>query len=87
VTVAPACHTDAIMAVCPTCRREMLIAPSCTPRLGVVRYGSERYLPADHPERCRDCGVTEGGVHHLRCCMEECASCGGQLISDACACA
>jgi hypothetical protein len=79
--VAPACETAAAMAVCPSCRREMLAAPSCTPRLNVVRYGDERYLPADRPERCRDCGVSVGGVHHPRCCMEECGRCGGQLLT------
>jgi hypothetical protein len=73
------------MAVCPTCRREMLVAPSCNTRVNVVRYGAERFLPDPPPDRCRDCGVTIGGVHHARCCMEECGTCGGQLLTCDCA--
>jgi len=73
------------MATCPTCSREMLAAPSCRPRLGAIRYGSERHVPDPHPEPCRDCNVADGGVHHDGCCLEECPACNGQRISCRCA--
>jgi hypothetical protein len=72
------------MAACPTCNREMLAAPSCRPTLGAVRYGSEQHVPDPWPEPCRDCGVPDGGFHHLGCCLEECGGCGDQRISCSC---
>jgi hypothetical protein len=72
------------MAACLTCQREMLMAPSCRPRLGAVRYGSEQVVPDPWPERCRDCAVTDGGIHHDGCCLEECPACGGQRLGCPC---
>lgn len=34
---------------------------------------------------CRDCGCSEGELHHPGCDMERCPFCGGQLISCDCA--
>jgi hypothetical protein len=72
------------MATCLTCRREMLAAPGCRPRLGAIRYGSERHVHDAHPDRCPDCATTDGGFHHDGCCVEECGGCAGQLISCDC---
>ena len=69
------------MAVCLTCNREMLSAPSCRTRFGAVRYGTETGLPDDHDDRCGDCGVALGGVHHQYCDQEECGVCHEQLIA------
>jgi hypothetical protein len=66
---------------CESCRREMAVAPSCRPRLGAVRYGAESIRPDDPPDRCRDCGVLEGGVHHALCCVQQCGRCGGQYLT------
>jgi hypothetical protein len=70
------------MVDCQTCKREMLLAPSCTTRLDTARYGSERHLPDPPPDRCRDCGVTIGGTHHPLCCIAQCARCGGQKLAE-----
>lgn len=55
-----------------------------------IRYGSEDRLkynkffdPLVH-ERCHDCNVKIGGIHHPGCDMEECPKCHKQLISCGC---
>ncbi len=79
------------MAICEDCRQEMLTATSCTlhalavggeihPR---VRWGSERHWRRTN-QRCYDCGIALGGLHHLGCDIEECPSCGNQLLSCGC---
>ena len=40
--------------------------------------------PVALPERCGDCGVKQGGWHHLGCDIEECPRCGWQLLSCSC---
>jgi len=71
------------VAACPDCHREMRLAPSCVTTF-VVTVGDKRFdrvrYSADAVERCEDCGVKPGGVHHFGCDTEPCPSCGGQLI-------
>ena len=38
----------------------------------------------DVNERCHDCNIVNGQVHHFGCDMERCPKCGGQLISCDC---
>jgi len=74
----------------------MLEADSCTGNTlssdgldyARVRFGSEaqwsdpqwKALGIEQGDRCGDCGVSVGGLHHLDCDMEECPKCKGQLI-------
>lgn len=71
------------MAVCPDCRREMRLAPSCVTTV-VLALGDKTFDRVPHPasaaEGCDSCGVKPGGVHHFGCDMERCPSCGGQLL-------
>jgi hypothetical protein len=72
------------MAACPTCSREMLAAHSCRIRLSAIRYGSETHPAEPWPEPCRDCGVSNGGIHHPGCCLEQCSRCGDQRLGCGC---
>jgi hypothetical protein len=77
-------------AVCNVCNRVMLDALSCT--LATVRidgqdferihYGSEPGSEVDPNDRCNDCGVARGGLHHPRCDREDCPKCGAQALGD-----
>jgi hypothetical protein len=83
------------MARCCVCEREMssrrVISCDAEARRGLVpmSIGDELYEPVRFPidgprERCRDCGVLKGQIHHFGCCIEECPACGGQFISCGC---
>ena len=47
-------------------------------------FGSEPGWPTKQ-EYCGDCGVSQGGYHHLGCDIARCPNCGGQLLSCGCA--
>lgn len=63
---------------CEWCDQEMTEAASCKDvDLSVVAPGCEG-------NRCGDCGVVAGGVHHPGCDVERCSACGGQAIACDC---
>jgi hypothetical protein len=53
-----------------------------------VRYGNGHLdaLGATAGDRCRDCGVLPGGVHHAGCCLETCPARGPDSSSRAAFC-
>lgn len=67
-------------AICADCGKEMLGEgrASCTR----TEISGAKRIPFDGPGNCHDCGVSEGGVHHLGCDSEMCAVCGKQLLID-----
>ena len=79
------------MAKCEFCDREMKLANSCRRKShGQIPFGDEHLsgflmeIPVYKHGRCPTCGVERGGFHHLRCDIEECPQCHGQLTSCKC---
>lgn len=74
------------MAICNDCKQEMQTAGSCNFRF--VQVGGKDYLRVtdyhDINDRCHDCGIINGNIHHSGCDMERCPVCKGQLISCDC---
>ena len=71
------------MAKCKDCEQEMQTADSCTWPVVVIE-GKEYQRNTEYHDindRCHDCGIVNGKIHHLGCDMERCPVCGGQLIS------
>lgn len=82
------------MAICETCQREMTTADSCLERDNALRFGAELLnMPAEIEaqwdpellrvkpgERCGDCAVAVGGIHHLNCLIERCPVCHDQAV-------
>jgi len=73
-------------AICHYCGERM------NPGVGCSKETYERhdekvnrvpFLPLDD-EKCHDCNVTNGQLHHPGCDMERCPFCGGQAISCGC---
>ena len=79
------------MAACIWCGVEMATGRSCTVdrlhrggrQIALAAFGSEP-ASAGRAERCGDCGVARGGLHHLGCDVQRCPVCSGQLASCAC---
>lgn len=85
------------MSICNICNQEMLTAASCEhlPVCGLdaIRFGEEcdvfvngeqvAQKPAS-AEKCRDCGVSQGGYHHRGCCVEQCPVCWQQVFCCGC---
>ena len=75
------------MAVCDDCGREMRTAPSCTHDLVLLCDGSyprPRHRSSASRDRCLDCGVLDGGVHHFGCEVERCPRCDHQQVACGC---
>jgi hypothetical protein len=85
------------MAICDTCKKEMLTVDGCiempfqiNEELPPIRYGDETRYGADWrsslPEnkRCHDCNCKKGQFHHPGCDMEECPNCHRQAIGCDC---
>jgi hypothetical protein len=75
----------AVAATCSACHREKLVATSCTVAEVILANGGVlprvRFSPRDGAspdDRCADCHVGPGGLHHLGCDLELCPSCGQQ---------
>jgi len=83
------------MAICAHCDRDMQTADTCIGGpwtlegkiYAAVPYGQEGGFTTlgRLAQRCHDCGVTLGGVHHPGCRVEACPRCGGRLLSCNCA--
>lgn len=83
-----------IGAICKDCKRGMYESDGCMffPILlkdgsteDPLTYGQETRADfAEHSERCHDCGAKKGKYHHPGCDVEECPSCGRQLIGCDC---
>jgi len=76
------------MSVCQDCKQEMQTAKSCTfPKISGktrIKYGEENEDWGADRQKCHDCAVGKGGIHHFGCDVERCPKCKGQLISCGC---
>ena len=81
------------VAICIYCGNDMYLGTSCSEdpiRIrGVdyppIRWGDEDGYPFNEvTERCGDCGVPTGAVHHHGCDIEECPSCHGRMLACGC---
>jgi hypothetical protein len=82
-----------VMAMCTFCGNDMIHGTTCSEeRLRIsdveyepIRWGEEKGYPfQDMTERCDDCNVAKGAVHHHGCCLEQCPACHRQAISCGC---
>lgn len=82
-----------MMAICTFCGNDMIHGTTCSEELlrigGIdyepIRWGEERgYRFQYRTERCGDCNVPRGAVHHHGCDLEQCPACDSQAISCGC---
>lgn len=86
-------ETQSEGAICSLCDQNMKTAEGCTLDKFIKRadgwisrppkYGEGRDWP-DLPERCPDCAVHLGNVHHSGCDIEMCPHCERQLLTCEC---
>ncbi len=72
----------------------MKIAPSCSSwtlhvdgvAFAMISYGKETRFGPDYfaDQRCHDCFVEPGGLHHPQCDWAQCPRCSGQLLMCDC---
>jgi len=80
------------MSTCKRCGEDMSLPTTTTCKgnafteyVDGLELGSVPYEPGPYtPDRCRDCGMAPGGMHHLHCCVEQCARCGAQKLMCLC---
>ena len=76
------------MAKCGYCEKEMRDAETTTCTGNTIQIDGKDYDPipyeAHYGTRCHDCNVSDEGIHHPGCDVEECPKCHGQLISCGC---
>jgi hypothetical protein len=79
------------VTICGYCNKDMSEVSSC--REVAITINKEIYKPVPYgqetrinweSERCHDCSIKRGGLHHPGCDVEECPVCHGQLISCGC---
>lgn len=74
------------MAKCENCKEDMSKVDSCT--LTHIKIGNKIYKRItsyhDKNERCHDCNIVNGKVHHFGCDMERCPVCKDQLAFCEC---
>jgi hypothetical protein len=70
---------------CRACRHPIGVAFSCVERTGCTRFGEDIEDQGIEPgDRCRDCGVADGGAHHPGCCVPWCTYCNYQRLVCGC---
>ena len=76
------------MAICSYCDKEMTDRNTikCTGNGGLQDKTGTFHdpVPYEGKERCHDCNVKDGELHHPVCDMELCPKCKAQLISCDC---
>ena len=84
--------------VCDYCAQRVDRADGCTEDTVVFRGGDygriaycggisfDSWSPQHNGGHCQDCGAMAGKFHHPPCDLEECPSCGKQLIGCDCFC-
>lgn len=72
-------------AVCPDCKREMVLGGGCSYRFIRAEGGEwlERFKHT-HIQPCHDCNAGLGKYHHMGCDWEKCPNCSMQLIGCEC---
>lgn len=77
------------MAICDLCNNEMTTGASCV--VDTLHLEGRAYPLEPHRGRrdassrpCGDCGVAQGGLHHLGCDLQRCPLCRSQLFSCGC---